>query len=227
MPDSIKDPLQRRFFALHLLDADADFQKEMLKFYKIKDQQPLQKEVIKSKEWLQKEGIHSEAVKDYIVTGLVKKSEEIYKACVTLHNPCYNSTDRKIDKILTSKAFGIPIMLLLLGIIFWITIAGANYPSELLSSFFGFLEEQLRVFMEFINAPVWLIHMLLDGIFRTGAWVVSVMLPPMAIFFPLFTLLEDVGYLPRVAFNMDKFFKKANAHGKQALSMSVVARSIA
>ncbi|HIQ79908.1 MAG TPA: ferrous iron transporter B, partial [Candidatus Scatavimonas merdigallinarum] len=122
-------------------------------------------------------------------------------------------------KILTSKAFGIPIMLLMLGAIFWITIAGANYPSELLSTFFGFLEEQLRMFMEFINAPIWLTQMLLDGVFRTGAWVVSVMLPPMAIFFPLFTLLEDVGYLPRVAFNMDKFFKKANAHGKQALSM--------
>ncbi len=219
MPNFIEGPLQRRFFALHLLDGDADFQKEMLKFYKIKEQRTLQEKVEKSKERLQKEGIHSETVKDYIVTGLVKKSEEIYKACVTLHNPCYNSKDRKIDKILTSKAFGIPIMLLMLGAIFWITIAGANYPSELLSTFFGFLEEQLRMFMEFINAPIWLTQMLLDGVFRTGAWVVSVMLPPMAIFFPLFTLLEDVGYLPRVAFNMDKFFKKANAHGKQALSM--------
>ena len=172
-----------------------------------------------AKDELEKRGIHNDNIKDKIVAGIVKRSEAIYQQCVTLLNPSYNSRDRKIDKILTSKSTGIPIMLLLLGLIFWITIVGANYPSDLLSSLFSWLEEQLGAFMVWIHSPQWLQDLLLAGIFRTTAWVVSVMLPPMAIFFPLFTLLEDVGYLPRIAFNMDKFFRKANAHGKQALSM--------
>lgn len=128
--------------------------------------------------------------------------------------------DRTIDRMVTSRTWGFPIMLLLLAVVFWITISGANVPSELLA---GLLVDTVHPFLKGLAAalslPWWLDGLLLDGIYLTTAWVVSVMLPPMAIFFPLFTLLEDFGYLPRVAFNLDHIFKKAGGHGKQALSM--------
>lgn len=127
--------------------------------------------------------------------------------------------DKKIDDIITSKYFGMPIMLAMLGLIFWITIQGANIPSKILSDIlFGF---QIKLTEWFISQgiPEFIRGILIDGAFRTLAWVVSVMLPPMAIFFPLFTLLEDLGYLPRVAFNLDHYFKKSCAHGKQSLCM--------
>jgi ferrous iron transport protein B len=110
-------------------------------------------------------------------------------------------------------------MLALLGAVFWITLAGANYPSQLLAEALFRLEERLGALFAAAGAPAWLEGVLLSGSYRTLAWVVSVMLPPMAIFFPLFTYLEDLGYLPRVAFNLDSFFRKAGAHGKQALTM--------
>ena len=116
--------------------------------------------------------------------------------------------DRKIDKILTSKVFGFPIMILFLGLIFWVTIVGANYPSEALFSMFAWFQEKVVLFANWINCPPWLSSMLISGVYQTLTWIVSVMLPPMAIFFPLFTFLEDLGYLPRIAFNMDGFFKK-------------------
>ena len=127
--------------------------------------------------------------------------------------------DKKVDDIVTSKRWGIPLMLVLLGLIFWITIQGANYPSKLLANVLFALQDKLTDFFNYIRAPGWLHGVVVLGMYRTLAWVVSVMLPPMAIFFPLFTLLEDLGYLPRVAFNMDHLFKKACAHGKQCLSM--------
>ena len=127
--------------------------------------------------------------------------------------------DRKIDRILTGKLTGIPIMLLMLFIILWITITGANYPSALLSELFGKAESLLYSALSSIGTPVMLNSVLTEGIFRVLAWVVSVMLPPMAIFFPLFTILEDYGILPRIAFNLDKAFKKAGACGKQALCL--------
>lgn len=110
-------------------------------------------------------------------------------------------------------------MLLLLFLVFWLTITGANYPSALLSNLLFWFQERLSDFFVFLHAPQWLHDMLVLGVYRVLAWVVSVMLPPMAIFFPLFTLLEDFGYLPRVAFNLDHCFQKANACGKQALTM--------
>ncbi len=125
--------------------------------------------------------------------------------------------DRKVDRILTSKTFGFPIMFLLVMGIFWLTIVGANYPSQLLSKLLFSLEEPLLQFLDFL--PPFANEMLVYGAYRVTAWVVSVMLPPMAIFFPLFTILEDLGYLPRVAFNLDKCFKKCRACGKQALTM--------
>lgn len=125
----------------------------------------------------------------------------------------------KIDKILTSKTFGFPIMILFLGLIFWLTIVGSNYPSQLLFSAFGWFQEKLFLFASWIHCPNWLSDMLICGVYQTLTWIVSVMLPPMAIFFPLFTFLEDLGYLPRIAFNMDGFFKKCCCTGKQMITM--------
>ena len=127
--------------------------------------------------------------------------------------------EEKVDRILTSKMFGLPIMLLLLGAILWVTIQGSNYPSKFLANVLFSVEPNLSAVLSSLNAPEWLNNMLVQGLYRTLAWVVSVMLPPMAIFFPIFTLLEDLGYLPRVAFNLDHLFKKACAHGKQCLTM--------
>lgn len=160
--------------------------------------------------------------KDYISDSIVKSiyshAEKISNDVVTYPSNTVN-WDRKIDNVLTSRIWGFPIMLALLGLVFWITITGANYPSSLLANALFGIEEQLSSVLVNLNSPDWLIGFLVFGVYRGTAWVVSVMLPPMAIFFPLFTLLEDVGYLPRVAFNLDKFFKKAGAHGKQALTM--------
>lgn len=131
------------------------------------------------------------------------------------------SQDLKIDKIVTSRWAGFPLMFLMLSLVFWLTIAGANYPSALLSSFLiDYMHPLLKHAADSIM-PWWLSGVLVDGAYLSMAWVISVMLPPMAIFFPLFTLLEDLGYLPRVAFNMDNLFRKAGAHGKQALTMSM------
>lgn len=130
--------------------------------------------------------------------------------------------DRTIDRIVTSRRWGIPIMLLLLALVFWLTIAGANYPSAALDSLLiGTFHPALKDFATSIGIPWWLDGLLIDGIYLATAWVVAVMLPPMAIFFPLFTLLEDLGYLPRVAFNLDSTYKRVGAHGKQALSMTM------
>jgi ferrous iron transport protein B len=130
--------------------------------------------------------------------------------------------DRTLDKLLTSRITGLPVMLILLTVVFWITIAGANVPSGMIAAL---LIDTIQPFLKGLAAnvglPWWLSGFLFDGVYLAGAWVVSVMLPPMAIFFPLFTLLEDFGYLPRVAFNMDNLFRKAGAHGKQALTMSM------
>lgn len=158
-------------------------------------------------------------VKDIIVSTIIRKAESIAKKSIRYTKYNYNKTNRKIDKIITSKLYGIPIMLLLLGIILWLTIKGANYPSALLSSIFTYIETKLSLLFTLIGSPLWLHDVLILGLFRTLSWVVAVMLPPMAIFFPLFTLLEDLGLLPRIAFNLDHYFKKACAHGKQALTM--------
>ncbi len=130
--------------------------------------------------------------------------------------------DSKIDKIVTSKVFGFPIMFLILGIVLWLTIIGANYPSSLLADLLlDTIHPALKSAAASIHIAWWLDGFLIDGVYLAVAWVIAVMLPPMAIFFPMFTLLEDFGYLPRVAFNLDSLFKKAGAHGKQALTMSM------
>ena len=153
------------------------------------------------------------------VATIMKHCEEISdKVCSFSRNSC-NSFDRKIDKIITSKIWGIPIMLLFLAMIFWITIIGANYPSQLLSDVFAYFQDKLIYGSQLINMPNWLSSMLILGVYQTVTWIIAVMLPPMAIFFPLFTIMEDLGYLPRIAFNMDKCFKKACTNGKQMITM--------
>lgn len=128
--------------------------------------------------------------------------------------------DHTIDKIVTSRIWGFPLMIVMLAIVFWLTITGANYPSQFLADILiGTIYPLLKGAAATIGMPWWLDGFLIDGIYLATAWVVSVMLPPMMIFFPLFTLLEDFGYLPRVAFNLDNAYRKAGAHGKQSLSM--------
>lgn len=171
------------------------------------------------KHQLEKENITSNNFKDKVVADIMRKAEDVSKEVCTFENKDYSARDREIDKILTSKKFGIPIMILFLGIIFWLTIVGANYPSQVLFSLFNWIQDKLVIFAEYVHSPQWLSNMLINGVYQTLTWIISVMLPPMAIFFPLFTILEDLGYLPRIAFNMDGFFKKACCSGKQMITM--------
>lgn len=160
---------------------------------------------------------------DKLTEGIYTDASQIAsKAVVDGSASGRNSLDIKIDRIVTSKTWGFPIMIGILSVVLWLTIEGANYPSGML---FTLLIEIIYPFLKQISASIglwsWLDGILIDGIYLAVAWVIAVMLPPMAIFFPLFTLLEDFGYLPRVAFNMDALFRKSGAHGKQALTMSM------
>lgn len=152
------------------------------------------------------------------IRGRIDRAEEISRKVVRFSRTDYDRRDRKLDRIFTSKLTGFPIMFLLLALIFWITIQGANVPSQFLSEKFHSLEIVLNRILIEKGAPVWLQGALIDGIYRVATWVIAVMLPPMAIFFPLFTLLEDFGYLPRIAFNLDRCFQRCRACGKQALT---------
>ncbi len=209
-----------RWISLKLLDGDETILKTFRQFLgeDITEDQQIKEKWEQAQHQLQDCGISLDLVKDKMVSCFVIAAEGICADCVTFSSRCH-ARDRKIDRILTSKLTGIPIMLLLLMLIFWLTISGANYPSQLLSDGFFWVQDRLTDFFHWMQAPEWLHGILVLGVYRVLAWVVSVMLPPMAIFFPLFTLLEDFGYLPRVAFNLDKYFKKANACGKQALTM--------
>ena len=151
--------------------------------------------------------------------SIIKEAEKIAQEVVKFEKENYALRDRKIDKILTNKITGIPIMLIMLGIILWITIEGANYPSQILFDFLFKMGDKLELLLMNLNVSVPLVNMIIIGMYKVLAWVVAVMLPPMAIFFPLFTLLEDLGVLPRIAFNLDGLFKKCCACGKQALTM--------
>ena len=161
----------------------------------------------------------SKAMSDAAAKCSILMAEYIYGEVVKHNESAHNKRDERIDKILTGKLTGIPIMLGLLFIIFWLTISGSNYPSEILGKILFKIEDWLEWLFIFFKAPDWLIGVAIHGAYRVTAWVVSVMLPPMAIFFPLFTILEDAGYLPRVAFNLDHYFQKAETCGKQALTI--------
>ncbi len=148
----------------------------------------------------------------------MSRASAIMEAVVKTEGDAAHRRDRALDRVLAGKS-GIPVMLALLAGVLWLTMVGANVPSEMLSRLLMGWQEPLRGIFQALGAPWWLEGALVDGVYRTVAWVVSVMLPPMAIFFPLFTLLEDAGYLPRVAFNLDHFFRRAGAHGRQSLTM--------
>ena len=204
-----------RWIALRLIDGDENIKKE-LKTFLIEHgftDEPLNKieNIIKK----------HENIDDSIVTTIYENAEKISNEVVTIEDNRKVNWDKKLDDILTSKITGYPIMIILLGLIFWITIVGANYPSELLAKAFFSFEDKLTYLFTKWDVADWLYGILVLGVYRTLAWVISVMLPPMAIFFPLFTLLEDLGYLPRVAFNLDNSFRKSGTHGKQALTMSM------
>lgn len=160
-------------------------------------------------------------IKDSIVKTIYAKAETIVQKAVKAPSDPKETWTHRIDDIVTSRVFGFPLMIALLCAVFWLTIAGANVPSEFLAKVLFTIEDHLTAFFTFMNSPPWLHGVLVLGMYRGLAWVVSVMLPPMAIFFPIFTLLEDLGYLPRVAFNLDHMFQRVGAHGKQALTMSM------
>ena len=149
--------------------------------------------------------------------AVARRAAEIADACLSCRPEDVHVRDRRLDRLLTSPTVGLPVMLLLLGLVFWLTIWGANAPSALLSRGLMALQAPLRSLLA--GAPPWVQGALVDGVYRTAAWVVAVMLPPMAIFFPLFTLLEDAGYLPRVAFMMDGCFRAVGGSGRQSLTM--------
>ncbi len=216
-----ENKINSRWVAIKLLDGDETMINAFSKYlnYDLMSFDNISSKVREAKEKLTEAGIDQDMLRDKIVSQLVHTAEKIGQEAIIYQNAKYNNTDRKIDRILTSRIFGIPIMIGLLGIIFWLTITGANYPSSKIADFLFWIEDRLTNFCTYVGAPDWVHGLFVMGIYRTLAWVVSVMLPPMAIFFPLFTLLEDLGYLPRIAFNLDKFFKKACAHGKQALTM--------
>ncbi len=218
--EHINDTINPRWLSLKLLEEDKTLQKQIESHFgtKLLENETVKSALLEAKAFLLENGVTQENLEELIVNTIVKKAESITQSVIEKPEKS-NSIDRKLDRIFTSRIFGFPIMLLFLGLIFWITISLANYPSQLLSRFFSFLETKLSVFVTFLGAPEWLHNCLILGVFRTLSWVVSVMLPPMAIFFPLFTLLEDSGYLPRIAFNLDKPFKSCNACGKQALTM--------
>jgi ferrous iron transport protein B len=160
---------------------------------------------------------------DLVIESIFTDANKIANKVVKFKNlENKNSWELNLDRIVTSKLFGFPIMFVLLAIVFWLTIEGSNVPSSMLAGLFvDTMHPILKNISAIIGLPGFLDGLLIDGAYLAMAWVISVMLPPMAIFFPLFTLLEDFGYLPRVAFNMDKLFQKAGAHGKQALTMSM------
>lgn len=197
-----------RWMSLRLLEGNSSIEESIKSHYEI-DKESMNK-IHRIRE--------EKDVSDSIIKTLVNRAESVAAKGVE-YKKGYDKSNRKIDKILVSKITGIPIMILMLLIILWITITLANYPSELLSSFFGWLEVWIRKAAVSLSLPKVVSGIFIDGIYITVTWIVSVMLPPMAIFFPLFTLLEDLGYLPRIAFNLDKGFKKCCSCGKQALTM--------
>ena len=204
-----------RWLCLKLLEQDEALTAELL------DRQDVQPLLEAADAALSAVGLDRAQLCDLMAAAAVNTAEELCRGAVTYSAGEYSAFDRRVDKIITSRAAGYPLMLLLLAIIFWLTIEGANYPSQLLSNLFARGQTLLTALFYRLGAPDWLHGALVLGVYRVLTWVVAVMLPPMAIFFPLFTLLEDVGYLPRVAFNLDKPFKGCKACGKQALCMAM------
>lgn len=207
--------IKNRFFAIKLIENNENFNNKIYEYLNLKNSDILniKKSIESCLTYLKNNGI--EDYQSNIINAIMKTNLEIT-------NKICKQTDfkvPKIDKFLTSKFFGLPIMVIFLAIILWLTITGSNYPSTLLSNILFKFNDIISNFLISINTPIIIHDVIVNGVLKTLFWVISVMLPPMAIFFPLFTLLEDSGFLPRIAFNLDKFFNKAGCHGKQALSM--------
>ena len=211
-----------RWIALKLISDDSSFCSSLCDRYpKLYGDKLLNEKVIEARYLLFKSGISLSDLDDIVVGCINSKCKDVFSSSVVVSdNNCFVK-HRKIDKFLTSRLTGIPIMILGLLLLFWITIFFSNYPSDLLFKFFNWLDVYIRSFLEFFRFPSLIISVLMDGIYRVMTWVISVMLPPMAIFFPIFTLLEDVGYLPRVAFTLDNSFRKCSLCGKHSLTMAM------
>ncbi len=205
-----KSKINSRWIALKFIEGDSTLKENLIKRKLItkSEKEEIEEEIEKFK-------IDRFKFQDDVAVGLVTKCEQVCKGCIKTHKAVLN----RADKILTGKISGRMIMIALLMLVFYITVSGANAISELLSGIMFFLEEKLMSFFIRLNISETLRDILVCGVFRVTGWVISVMFPPMAIFFPMFAFLEDVGYLPRVAFNLDKSFKKCGACGKQALTM--------
>lgn len=216
-----KNLIDTRWLCIRLLDGDKTLINEMEKSLGIDllKNEEIQETVKSALKELKSKEISRQFFKDLVVSSIVSAGEKIAKSVTTYKKEKYSDFDRKTDAVLTSRRFGYPIMILLLLFVFWLTISGANYPSKILSDALFKFQDILFNFLAYIRVPKWVLNPLIFGVYHVLAWVVSVMLPPMAIFFPLFTLLEDVGYLPRIAYNLDKPFKKCCACGKQSLTM--------
>lgn len=216
--------IQTRWIALKLLEFDSTFIESLSKYlnFNIAEDSEFAEKRKEAWEILEKNEISPTKLNDSIVSSIVLTAEEVFRDTVSYNNQQYQERDRKIDRILTNRWTGFPIMIALLGVVFWITISGANVPSSMLASGLFWIEDRLVDFAIWAGIPSVIYEVLIFGVYRVLAWVISVMLPPMAIFFPIFTFLEDLGYLPRVAFNLDKTFQRCCACGKQALTMCMV-----
>ena len=221
--EPLSSRLSPRWLALRLLENDPGLLRSLNTFLgrDLSEDDALCQAVRQARSHLDQAGIFEDDLKDRIVSGIVNTAESIASRTVSLPEKPYGKRDAFWDRILTGRLAGYPAMIGLLALIFWLTITGANYPSALLSSLFFSFQEKLTAAFMAVNAPHWLHGILVLGVYRVLAWVISVMLPPMAIFFPLFTLLEDFGYLPRIAYNLDRPFQCCKACGKQALTMAM------
>ncbi|MCI8599144.1 MAG: ferrous iron transport protein B [Lachnospiraceae bacterium] len=213
--------LPARWLALRLLDTDSELEKEITTYLgqNLSSDPAVCQALSEAWSLLAAAHIQREEMQDLITTGLIRRAEQIYRCSVQEDREYARKNDQKLDRFLTDRRSGYPVMLLLLAFVFWLTITGANYPSRLLSHILFSIQDLLTRLFYLMNAPAWLHDVLVLGAYRVLAWVVSVMLPPMAIFFPLFTLLEDSGYLPRIAYNLDHVFCRCHSCGKQALTM--------
>lgn len=209
----------RRAAALRLMEGDRGFVTEAEKHGAISVQDGDRLAELMSR--LGEAGYCGEHIADTVISAFTELAAEIAAEVVTYSSAEPYRRDRLLDRIFLSRTTGIPVMLGLFLLVMWLTVVGANYPSELLSALFDRGGDLMTAGLHRAGAPDWLEGVLVQGIYRTLTWVISVMLPPMAIFFPLFTLMEDMGYLPRIAFNLDGCFRCAGACGKQAITMSM------
>lgn len=223
LQEKAQEKMNPRWLALRLLDADDSLTAGISSFLgpAFLEDPALGNALDQALDLLASRGIDPENFRDMVTSALIRRAETLCTDVVQYTQAPEQFRDWKLDRILTGRLWAYPVMILLLAFLLWLTIAGANYPSQVLSGLLFGLQDVLTALFHRLHAPEWLHSMLVPGIYRVVAWVVSVMLPPMAIFFPLFTLLEDVGYLPRLAYNLDRPFQCCRACGKQALCMAM------